>query len=57
MSAMFVTYLWHYLAARAIYDDLLRPVTHGHPAPLLAVVLIGVVGFVLGRRSVKRHRR
>ncbi len=56
MSALFVTYLWHYLATRAIYDDLLRPVTHGHPEVLI-LGLLGAGAFALGRRSAGRSRR
>jgi hypothetical protein len=57
MSTLFITYLWHYLAARAIYDELVRPLTHGHAASLL--LLMGIAGgaFLLGRRSGLRHRR
>jgi hypothetical protein len=57
MNTIFVTYLWHYLAVRALYDDLLRPVAHGHPTALLAVGLIAAAFFVLGRRSVTRGQR
>lgn len=57
MSAVFITYLWHYLAARAIYEDLLRPLGHGDPAPLLTVGLVGATAFTLGRLSVTRGRR
>ena len=54
---MFITYLWHYLAARAIYDELLRPVTRGHPGVLIVLGLLVGGAFVLGRRSVLRSRR
>lgn len=57
MSAVFITYLWHYLAARVIYEDLLRPLGHGDPAPLLTVGLVAVVAFTLGRLSVTRGQR
>jgi hypothetical protein len=57
MSALFITYLWHYLAARAIYDELLRPVTHGHAASLLLLVLIAAGAFLLGRGRGLRSRR
>jgi len=55
VSALFVTYLWHYLAARAVYDELLAPVTRGHPASLLLLVLIAAAAFLLGRRSARRR--
>ena len=54
MSAMFITYLWHYLAVRALFDELLRPLTHGDPAPLLLTGLLVAVAFLLGRRSTRR---
>jgi hypothetical protein len=56
MSALFITYLWHYLAARAIYDDLLRPLTRGHPGPLLEVGVTAAAAFLLGRSSARRSR-
>jgi hypothetical protein len=56
VSVLFITYLWHYLAARAIYDEVVRPLTRGHPASLLLLVLISAAGFYLGRRSVTRGR-
>jgi hypothetical protein len=54
---MFISYLWHYLAARAVYDELLRPVTRGHPGVLIALGLLLVGAFVLGRHSALRSRR
>lgn len=57
MSSLFITYLWHYLAARAIYDDLLRPVTRGHPGSLIVLGVLLAGAFALGRRSVMRSRR
>lgn len=57
MSAVFITYLWHYLAARAIYDELVRPLARGHVASLLLLMLIVAAAFVLGRRHGLRGRR
>ena len=57
MSTLFVTYLWHYLAARALYDELLRPLMHGHPGPLVALGLLVAGAFALGRRTAVRRRR
>lgn len=57
MSSMFISYLWHYIAARAIYDELLRPAMRGHPGVLIVLGLLMVGAFVLGRRSVVRSRR
>jgi hypothetical protein len=57
VSALFITYLWHYLAARAIYDEVVRPLARGHPASLLLLVFIATGGFLLGRRRARRRRR
>ena len=57
MSTPFITYLWHYLAARAIYDELVRPLTHGHAASLLLLMVIAAGAFLLGRQSRLRNRR
>jgi hypothetical protein len=57
VSAVFLTYLWHYLAARAVYDSLLRPIVEEHPTQLLAVGLVAIGAFLLGRRSAARGRR
>lgn len=57
MSVVLITYLWHYLAARGIYDELVRPLTRGHPASLLLVLLIATGAFWLGRRTAPRARR
>jgi hypothetical protein len=56
MSAVFITYLWHYLAARAIYDELLRPLFGGNLTPLLPVALVAVIAYLLGRRSSGARR-
>ena len=54
-ASMFITYLWHYLVARVIYDEFLRPATHGHVIRVLLV--LGVVAFsavaVLHRRRTR----
>jgi hypothetical protein len=57
VSALFVTYLWHYLLVRAIYDELLRPLAHGDPGILILLgLLVGGV-YAIGRRSALRSRR
>ena len=50
-ATAFLTYLWHYVVARAIYDQLLRPVIHGRGSSMLAFALLAVVAFLLGRIS------
>jgi hypothetical protein len=52
----FPTYLWHYMLARLLYDELLRRVLHGN-APdwwLVAVVAAFVLVLVRGRRRRRR---
>jgi hypothetical protein len=45
------------LAARAVYDELVRPLTHGHAGSLLLLLLIAAGAFLLGRRTGLRNRR
>jgi hypothetical protein len=53
---MFVTYLWHYIGVRLIYDELLRPLAHGRPAGLLiALACAALLASLVGRR--RRLRR
>jgi hypothetical protein len=53
-ASALVTYLWHYTLARLLYDELVRPLLHGH-VPVMGVVA-GLAGLVLllGRRSRRR---
>ncbi|HYB26878.1 MAG TPA: hypothetical protein VEF89_09720 [Solirubrobacteraceae bacterium] len=46
-ASAFLTYLWHYMLARVIYDELVR----GHVPATVLPVAVAVVGFVLRRRS------
>ena len=51
-ATAFVTYLWHYLAARLVYDELVRPLAHGHvPSALVLAAAAGGAGFALGHRA------
>lgn len=45
----FVPYLWHYLLARMIYDQLVRPLEHGNASALMLATWVAVVAFALGR--------
>jgi hypothetical protein len=47
-------YVWHYLVARMIYDQLLRPLAHGDAAGLLLLACVAAAAFVLGRRTRRR---
>jgi hypothetical protein len=49
-----LTYLWHYLIARTIYDDLVRPLAHGNVSVALLVACVAAVGFAVGRRTRDR---
>ena len=57
MSATFLTYLWHYLIARTLYDQLLHPILRGHLAVLLLVAGVGAAGFLAGRSTRGRVKR
>ena len=48
-ASAFVTYLWHYLVARLVYDDLVHPLLRGHGVALAAGVGIAVAVVVLLR--------
>ncbi len=56
-AASFVAYLWHYMVARLIYDELVRPIMRGGGGgALLVIACIGVAaGAYLIR--VRRGRR
>ncbi|MDQ6817984.1 MAG: hypothetical protein M3018_11360 [Actinomycetota bacterium] len=50
-----LTYLWHYLVARLLYDDLVRPLADGRLLVLLP--LVAVVAFaLLAYRALRRNR-
>ena len=53
-AAAFLTYVWHYLVARMIYDQLLRPLIRGHVTAALAILCVGGAGFALGRLTRRR---
>ena len=60
-SLTMVTYVWHYVVARLVYDQLLRPAIHGHVVrTLLVVCAVPAAGFAIGRlrgRERTRSRR
>jgi hypothetical protein len=49
-----VTYVWHYLVARMIYDQLVRPLAHGDAAGVLLLACVAGGCFILGRRAGRR---
>jgi hypothetical protein len=46
----FITYLWHYLVGRLIYDSLIR----GHAGVLVAVLVLGAIA--LAWRARRRRK-
>lgn len=50
-----ITYVWHYLIARLVYDQLLRPLIHGHVPATPATCAVAIAAFLIGRWS-GRHR-
>jgi hypothetical protein len=48
------TYVWHYLVARMLYDQLIRPLAHGDASALALLVGVALGSFVLGRRTRRR---
>ena len=49
-----LTYVWHYLVARMLYDQVVRPLAHGDPAGVLLLACVAAGGFLLGRRTRRR---
>ncbi len=50
----FITYLWHYLLARTVYDHLVRPLINGDGSAVLLLVLVGAGAFWAGRWTRRR---
>ena len=48
------TYLWHYMLARLLYDELVRPLLHGQVPVMLLLVAGAALVIALSRRSGKR---
>jgi hypothetical protein len=50
-AAELFTYVWHYVVARLLYDELFRPLARGRAgAVLFVVVCVAAAVFVLRRR-------
>jgi hypothetical protein len=54
LAVALLTYLWHYLIARTIYDDLVRPLARGNVSVALLLACVGAVGFAVGRSTRRR---
>jgi len=53
----FITYLWHYVVARLVYDQVLRPLIHGHLSTALVVGVAAAGVLVTGKWRTSRRRR
>jgi hypothetical protein len=53
----FLTYLWHYVLARLLYDQLVRPLGRGHLSIALVACCVGGGAFAIGRWSARRASR
>ena len=55
-ATAFVSYLWHYVVARLLYDDLVHPLSRGQ-VPTTFVVTAVAIGVVFGvtRRGGRRR--
>ena len=45
MSTTFLTYVWHHVVARTLYDELLRPLARGDASLLLVLAGLAAVAF------------
>ena len=54
-ASAFPTYLWHYMLARLLYDELVRPLAHGRVSTALLIAVVAVLGFAAAR-AVGRRR-
>ncbi|HUA50196.1 MAG TPA: hypothetical protein VMA77_33495 [Solirubrobacteraceae bacterium] len=54
-AAAFLTYLWHYMLARLVYDELVRPLVHGRVPTALVVAVVAVAGVALSRVAGRRR--
>ena len=53
-SISLLTYVWHYLVARLIYDQLLRPLLGGRASGLLVIGCVAAAAFLVGRSRGRR---
>lgn len=54
LTASLLTYVWHYLVARLLYDHLIAPLAKGDAAEIVLVALVAALSFGLGRRTRRR---
>ena len=53
----FLTYVLHYLLARMLYEQLLRPLIHGDASRLALLGCVAATAFLLGRWTGRRARQ
>jgi hypothetical protein len=51
-----LTYVWHYLVARMIFDHLVRPLAHGDLAGIALLGCVAAIAFVAGRCTASAAR-
>jgi positive regulator of sigma E activity len=56
LASPLLVYLWHYLVARLLFDQLLGGLAHSRAAILVAVLCAGAGGYWVGRRRRRRLR-
>jgi hypothetical protein len=55
VSAMaLLTYVWHYVVARMLYDHLIQPLGRGDVAGLVLLACVAALAFAVGRRTRRR---
>ena len=47
-AVTFVTYVWHYVVARLLYDHLVRPLLQGRVTAIAMICAIAVAAFAIG---------
>jgi hypothetical protein len=52
-----IIYVWHYLVARVIYDQLLRPLIHRQVSASLVLCVLALAVFLVARHRSRRARR
>jgi hypothetical protein len=55
-AAQFVTYLWHYMLARLLYDELVGRILHDRAPAWWLVALVAACVLVLARGRRRRRR-
>jgi hypothetical protein len=56
-ASTLITYVWHYLVVRLVYDQLLRPLIRGHVPVSLLLCGAVLAAFVVARSRTRRARR